>query len=75
MRDGLPYQGNDHREAIEQLFEINKIYPNMCEGGKKLTQKISTVTSLSRRCMRRRASSLLSGADATYAMRTKSWTS
>ena len=36
MRDGLPYQGNDHREAIEQLFEINEILPNMCEGGIRL---------------------------------------
>ena len=35
MRDGLPYQDNARREAIEQLFEINKILPNMCEGGSK----------------------------------------
>ena len=35
MRDGLTYQGNGHREAIEQLFEINDILPNMCEGGSK----------------------------------------
>ena len=35
MRDGLTYQGNDHREATEQLFEINEILPNMCEGGSK----------------------------------------
>ena len=32
MRDGLPYQGDDHREAIDQLFEINEILPNMCKG-------------------------------------------
>ena len=30
MRDDLTYQGNDHREAIEQLFEINDILPNTC---------------------------------------------
>ena len=35
MRDGLTHQGNDHRKAIEQLFEINKILPNMCKGGSK----------------------------------------
>ena len=35
MRDGLNYQGNGHQEAIEQLFEINNILPNMCEGGSK----------------------------------------
>ena len=35
MRDGLPYQGNDHREAIGQLFKINNILPHMCEGGSK----------------------------------------
>ena len=35
MRDGLTYQRNNHQEAIEQLFEINKILPNMCEGGSK----------------------------------------
>ena len=35
MRDGLTYQGNDHWEAIEQLFEINKILPHMCEVGSK----------------------------------------
>ena len=35
MRDDLAYQGNNHQEAIEQLFEINKILPNMCEGGSK----------------------------------------
>ena len=29
----LTYQGNDHKEAIEQLFEINEILPNMCENG------------------------------------------
>ena len=23
MRDGLPYQGNGHQEAIEQLFGMN----------------------------------------------------
>ena len=35
MRDGLTYQGNDHREAIEKLFEIKDILPNMCKGGSK----------------------------------------
>ena len=35
MRDGLTYQGNDHREVIEQLFKINDILPNMCERGSK----------------------------------------
>ena len=35
MRDGLTYQGNDHREAIGRLFEINDILPHMCEGGSK----------------------------------------
>ena len=39
MRDGLTYQGNDYREAIEQLFEINDILPNMCEGGSKFDAK------------------------------------
>ena len=39
MRDGLPYQGNDHREAIEQLFEINEILPKMCEGRNKFAAK------------------------------------
>ena len=35
MRGGLTYQGNDHREAIEQLFKINDILPHTCEGGSK----------------------------------------
>ena len=35
MRDGLTYQGNDHREVIGQLFEINDILPHMCKGGSK----------------------------------------
>ena len=39
IRDGLHYQGNDHQEAIEQLFEINKIVPNMCEGRSKFNAK------------------------------------
>ena len=39
MRDGLPYQGNGHREAIEQLFEINEILPNLCEGGSRFDAK------------------------------------
>ena len=39
MRDGLAYQGNNHREAIEGLFEINDILPNMCEGGSKFYTK------------------------------------
>ena len=39
MRDGLPYQGNDHREAIEQLIKINEILPNMCEGGSRFDAK------------------------------------
>ena len=39
MCDGLTYQGNNHHEAIEQLFEINEILPNMCEGGSKFDAK------------------------------------
>ena len=39
MRDGLPYQGNDHWEAIEQLYEINAILRNMCEGRCKIGAK------------------------------------
>ena len=39
MRNGLTYQGNDHREAIEQLFEINDILPHMCKGGSKFDAK------------------------------------
>ena len=35
MCEGLTCQGNGHREAIEQLFEINEILPNMCAGGSK----------------------------------------
>ena len=35
MRNGLPYQDNEHREAIEQLLKINEILPNMCEGGSR----------------------------------------
>ena len=35
MRDGLTYQSSDQRKVIEQLFEINDILPNMCEGGSK----------------------------------------
>ena len=35
MRNGLTYQGNDHQEAIEELFEINDILPHMCKGGSK----------------------------------------
>ena len=54
MRDGLTYQGNDHREAIEQLFEVNEILPNMCQGGVNLTPRTFTGTSsptlYTRRC-------------------------
>ena len=39
MRDGLTYQGIDHREAIKRLFEINDILLNMCEGGSKFDVK------------------------------------
>ena len=39
MRDGLPYQGNGHREVIEQLFEINEILPNLCEGESRFDSK------------------------------------
>ena len=39
MRNVLPYQGNDHREATKQLFEINEILPNMCGGGSKFDAK------------------------------------
>ena len=39
MRDGLPYQGSDHRGAFEKLFEINNILPNMFEGGSKFDNK------------------------------------
>ena len=35
MRDGLTYQGNNHQEVIEQLFEINEILLNMCKSGSK----------------------------------------
>ena len=35
MRDRLTYQGNDHREKIEQLIEINEILPNMSKGRRK----------------------------------------
>ena len=31
MREGLSYQGHDHREAIEQLYELNKLLPFLCE--------------------------------------------
>ena len=39
MRNGLTYQGNDHQEAIEQLFEIHDILPHMCKGGSKFDTK------------------------------------
>ena len=39
MRNGLPYQGNDHQEAIEQLFKTNEILPNMCEDGSRFDTK------------------------------------
>ena len=39
MRNGLPYQGNDHREAIEQLFETNEILPKKCERGSRFNAK------------------------------------
>ena len=39
MRDSFLYQGDDHREAIEQLFEVNEILLNMCEGGSKFDAK------------------------------------
>ena len=34
-RDGLHYQGNNHREAVKRLIEINDSLPFMCKGGKK----------------------------------------
>ena len=39
MRDGLPYKGHDHREAIVQLFKIHDILPNLAKGGTKFDDK------------------------------------
>ena len=39
MRDGLTYQGHDHREAIDQLFELNDLLPLMAEGATKFEDK------------------------------------
>ena len=39
IRDGLTYQDNDRREAIEKLFKINDILPPMCKGGSKFDAK------------------------------------
>ena len=49
MREGLSYQGHDHREAIEQLYELNSSYLSFAKTQACSTKKTSVATSSPRR--------------------------
>ena len=75
MRDGLTYQGNNHREAIEQLFEINNILPNMCKGGSKFDVEDFHRNIVTQTLHEKARAEFIKRGGLTSATRTTSWTS
>ena len=75
MRGGLTYQGNNHREAIEQLFEINNILPNMCKGGSKFDVEDFHRNIVTQTLHEKARAEFIKRGGLTSATRTTSWTS